>query len=512
MARATVAPAFTRWHERFADGFGRRPKGELEPFAADYDLDSIGTVQLPLLAATEAAVLELLGGGRVTLGRLQSRFDVSATVTRLGLEYGLTRRITLGGVLPMVRFRNEVSVNPNPLGTEANVGLNPAVANATARTLNSQVVTQLTAAAQQLQARLASCMGSSDPTCTAINADRARAAQVVAAATSTAGGIENLYGVSAAKPGQRFAPVARGSLAKAVGAKLSSLSTDFATLLGAPTGTTAWIDARPADAPPIAFADLQTLVTDADFGIEADSLISVEFSHPGDAEFGAKVLLLDTFGGRAPQLAAGGGVKLRLAVAGAYRVATGIIRSPNSFADLGTGDGQDDIEARVFADLMFGRRFWVTAAGRYVYQRPDVQDLRVPTTAHQPFPAASRLVSVSRDLGDIMAVEFSPRLVISGAIGVSASYSYLKKASDALLANEASFSSIAPDMSLLESGTARTEQRAAFALTYSTMAAYYGGRARLPMEVSYTLGRTVAADGNAPRQFITALMLRLYKR
>lgn len=514
MIRATVAPTFTRWHERFADGLARAAKGNREPFAADVDLDSLTVDRLPLLAATETAVTSLLGAGRVSLGRLQSRYDVSATFTQLGLEYGLTRRITLGGMLPMVRFRNEVSVIPNPGGTEANIGFNPAFANAAARTLNGQVVSQLTAAAQQLQSRLASCLGSSDPSCTTINADRARAQQLVTAAASAATGIENLYGVSTAKPGQRFAPVLRGTLQNAVGSRLETLATDFARFLGTPpaaTGTT-WVDARPAGAAPMTHGDLQTLLTDKTIGIGADSLVSVQRHLPGDLELGAKILLLDTFGGDAPQLSTRGGPKLRLSLAGAYRFGTGTVRLPTSFADLGTGDGQADLEGRAYADVMFGRRFWFTAAGRYVRQRPDVPTVRVPIAPHEPFPVAAREAAVDRDLGDIVAAELSPRLVVFNSIGLSASYSYLRKSSDRFSAGPTTPNASTLDLSTLEAGTARTEQRASIAVTYSTMTAYYARRAKLPVEVSYTLSGTVAGDGGAPRQSAMALTLRVHRR
>jgi hypothetical protein len=66
------------------------------------------------------------------------------------------------------------------------------------------------------------------------------------------------------------------------------------------------------------------------------------------------------------------------------------------------------------------------------------------------------------------------------------------------------------DAAVLNVGTARTEQRVVAGFTYSTMAAYYRGRARRPLEVSYVLGQSLSGSGLAIKQFTHAIGLRLY--
>jgi hypothetical protein len=302
---------------------------------------------------------------------------------------------------------------------------------------------------------------------------------------------------------------------QSVETRLEALSADFATFLGTPAGPQ-WITSQPVGAPPLAYAAFQRVLTDSAGGIIADTLQSVEVNTVGDMELGAKVMLFDSFGGVAPQQAALGGVKVRLSVAGLYRFGTGQMESAANFADIGTGDGQDDIEGRVFADVMLGRRFWASLVGRYAVQRADIQAFRVPDVPHEPFPPASRQITLNRDLGDYYSAEFSPRLVLSDNIAFGGSYLLISKGEDSDTLGPASGvdpdSTAAVNPGVLALGSARSEQRVLASVTYSNLAAYYRNRARVPMEVSLTVGRTISGDGNAPKASITALSFRFYNR
>jgi hypothetical protein len=68
------------------------------------------------------------------------------------------------------------------------------------------------------------------------------------------------------------------------------------------------------------------------------------------------------------------------------------------------------------------------------------------------------------------------------------------------------------DPGVLALGSARREHRVLAAVTYSNLAAYYDNKARVPMEVSLTVGRTISGEGNAPKASITALSFRFYNR
>ncbi|MEO6445061.1 MAG: hypothetical protein ABIZ91_14220 [Gemmatimonadaceae bacterium] len=519
--RFGAQPTWGRANERFASGLSATARGTLEPLATGYDVDSLGPAQVELLRplAGELRTITGLSNVPLSLGRLRVAFDASSVTTPLSLEYGLTNRITIGAMVPYIKTRTEVLLNPNPGRNEGTMGINPAflasTAGAGARTQNGRVVTQLTEAATQLQSQLAACAGSTSPACAAINADRQRAAQLAATAAAVAASINKVYG-SVAGMTSRFAPTGNSALQLAVEGRLATLSTDFLALLGMPATRASWIADRPVGAPLMGLADFNRVLTDSSFGIVAAPLETVERSHIGDVEAGIKVLLYDGFGGGVPQRITPGGIKLRLAVGALYRFGVGQYESADDFADIGTGDSQDDIEARVFADVLMGQRFWASVVARYGIQRSDAQFLRIPEGPNDAFPALYRKQVVTRDLGNYVMGEISPRYVLTDALSLGATYSFYRKGEDAYSGSYTTQNlegtTVTLDASTMDAGSGRTEQRVMGGVTFSTMAAYYRGRSKLPLEVSYTVGQSVSGAGNTMKTFTQAIGLRVYAR
>jgi hypothetical protein len=515
IVRIGIQPTWARANERFSDGLNGRKKGAPERLGIDYDVDSLGPARLEPLRALTSDLQVLTGKSTVpgTLGRLRVDFDASTVTTPISVEYGLTRRITLGVLVPYVKTRNEVSLIPNPERTGGTLGVNPSLSFAGARAQNLRLANELTDALTQLNAALTSCQGSTAPECSAINADRARALQLASNASAVASAVGNVYGTREGQ-GARFAPVEGSAIQRDIAARLSALSTDFAALLGAPTGREAWVLTRPVGAPLMGLADFTAIVSDSAYGIGAVPLETVERSHIGDVEAGIKVLLYDGLGARPPQTVDYRGVKFRVAAGAMYRRATAQYQSADDFADIGTGDAQDDIEGRLYADVLVGRRFWASFVGRYGVQQADAQFLRIPEQPNDPFPAGYRKQYVSRDLGDYFVGEFSPRVSLSDALMFTATYSYYSKGEDAYTGQfpvtNLSGEAVTLDASILNAGTARTEQRIVGGFTYSTMAAYYRGRAKRPLEVSYVFGQSLGGSGQVMKTFTQAIGLRLY--
>ncbi|HEX4932680.1 MAG TPA: hypothetical protein VFV33_05830, partial [Gemmatimonadaceae bacterium] len=401
LVRIGIQPTWGRANERFSDGLNGRTKGASERLAIDYDVDSLNPARFEPLRAIQGSLQTLAGKSAIasSLGRLRVDYDLSTVVMPITAEFGLTRRLTLGALVPYVRTRNEVSLIPNPGRSEGTLGINPARTLAGARAQNLTLYNQIGGAVTQLQNLLTSCAGSTAPSCSAINADRARAQALATTGAAVAAAVAGVYGTKAGE-GSRYAPVEGGALQTGIVARLTALSTDFTSFLGAPSGRTAWIDARPVGAPLMGYADFTTLVTDPAFGIGADSLITYERAELGDVEFGGKFLLYDALGARPPQRTDWRGVRMRVAIGGAYRLGTARVRSADAFADFGSGDGSQDIEGRLFADVLVGRRFWTSVVARYGIQNADEQILRIPDVPNAPFPALYRRQTVARDLGD----------------------------------------------------------------------------------------------------------------
>ena len=513
--RFALQSTWGRANERFGNGLHGRAKGDVERLGVDYDVDSLGPSRFEPLRALTTALQTLTGKSAVpaSLGRLRVDFDVSTVTTPISLEYGLTRRITLGVLVPYVKTRNEVSVIPNPSRNEGTIGINPAIRLPGARLQNLAVSTQLMDAITQLQGKLATCQGSVAPECTAINADRATAVQLAASGAAVAAALGTVYGTRVGQ-GSRYAPVDGSRLQLDVVARLAALSTAFGGFLGAPSGRPGWIDARPAGAALMGLTDFNTIMSDTAFGIAGVPLSTVERSHIGDVEFGGKVLLYDGLGARPPQRVEVSGVKFRLAIGGAYRLAAAQYESTDDFADIGTGDAQDDIEGRLFADVLFGRRVWMSLVGRYGIQQVDKQFLRIPDAPDAPFPALYRRQFVTRDLGDYWVGEFSPRVSLTDALMFSATYSVYHKGQDRYTGNfpvtNLAGAAVTLDAATLDAGTERDEQRFVAGFTYSTMAAYYRGRSRRPIEVSYLVGQSLRGSGRVTKSFTQAIGLRVY--
>jgi hypothetical protein len=296
-----------------------------------------------------------------------------------------------------------------------------------------------------------------------------------------------------------------------VDGRLTALSTQFRTFLGAPTSGE-WITGRPVGAAPIGAAGLAALLGDS-LGALARPLGDYEHSHVGDIEVGAKFLLVNTFGpvATAPLPKRGA---LRVAVAGVYRLGTAQLDLPEDFTDVGTGDRQVDMELRGFGDVAIGPRFWISSVLRFGIQRPDKIIRRIPASATDLFPEAARQVEVDRDLGDVMELEVAPRYVPNDEFSIAGLYRYRSKAADSYSGTSTVMSAdstpLTLDASVLNTGTTQKEHMLGFSVTYSTVRAYARGTAKWPLEVSY-LHTEVRGGEGVPRLQMNGIGLRIYR-
>jgi hypothetical protein len=510
MIRTAIGVHFGHWTDRFA-----RIGNRSESLGADLTRDSLGPTILPGMGGLAAGLDALLGpGSALSLGSVRTRLEVTESRVPIGMELGLTRRIGVQVLVPYVKNHVHVTAQANPPGgAGATLGLNPGRTFPGARTQNEAVVASIGSAATLLTNELQRCLGSTDPSCAAINADRQAAADLVQRAAQAADAIASIYGTTTA-PGSLYAPLAGGVLQQAVDAQLAQLGDAFASFLGPPQAGT-WIGSRPVAAPLLAAAELDSLLGAPAFGISARLLSDYEHSHLGDVEVGAKVLLLDTFGDATapapPRLGA-----LRLAVAGIYRLPTGQLDLPDDFTDVGTGDRQADLEVRGFADFALGTGLWASAVLRYAVQRPDRLVRRVPGEVDDPFPEAVRRQEVSRDLGDVTEFEVAPRFLPNDAFAFSALYRYRTKGTDRYTGTfdvtSVDGTPLAVDASVLGIGTAQSEQVLGLAATFSTLRGYALRESRWPLEISLVHTTVLAGSGGVARRSSTGVVLRLYRR
>lgn len=509
MLRFTALPSWARYDSRFTG------TGGTEPLGAVLTSESLGTEQIPALTAFEASLRSLTGDPtlRLSLGRALTTSSVRVVTTPLTLEYGLTRRFSLGVTVPIVQRSRELILDIDvrgPLAT-GNVGPVGTARLAAMYAQAGQLASALDAAAAALAARIAQCTAQpSSSGCGAINADLPGANATFAAARDVAASVRFVYGTSATDPGLGLVPLA--TLSPAIEATLQGLNTRFASYLGtAPLSTTA----APAGALGAASAEnVRTLARAGGAGIGPDSLGRVAKIGIGDVELAARFLLWDT----APVTTPTAGGRLRVTLGAVARLGTGEAASDDELFVVGAGDGQTDAEGSIAVDYDGPRRFGVGAVARYTAQFGSVAATRVADARGSLTPFGAR-GSGTRTLGNILALEASPRYRLGNALYVSGHYAFLRRGADryafpqSALVDPAPWPPSFPPIPATATAGAYSEQRAGFGVTYSTFDDWERGTVRLPIEVRYVHLQTVSGSNAAvPRASRDQIQLRLYYR
>lgn len=247
----------------------------------------------------------------------------------------------------------------------------------------------------------------------------------------------------------------------------------------------------------------------------ADSLRMVGQSALGDVEAWAKFVWLGQQS-EEERTNPRAGVHVRSALTGLVRLGTGDPAHTSRQLALGTGDGQTDVEAASQWDFIFGRRFWLSVAGRYVRQLPTTRIVRV-APRDDPFASAEQ-VNARIEPGNYYELEATPRLSLGRHFMVGGRYTHRHDAATTYTAASGGTPGGAADPSILnvESSSATTY---GFGVVYSSVASYVAGRTSIPVEVTLQYTRadrwldgvppSVLAE---PNRSTLAIGLRYYAR
>lgn len=481
-------PSFTTWTERY----GPHVEGGVVvdgPEALGADLADPANI-FPGIATLQQRIRELSGQAdfSVVMGTTTGRVTQDVKRIDSGLRIGVFDWLTVGVNVPYVRTRTAVDVGYLP-GTNPNVGVNPTTADPDAV---STLMAQLDRAGVAAIDRATTLCGASDPQCSSaqaladrIDSFRARAGEAYASApvfpTSTSTVAEALTGALAAIDADLLA------------AGLDGIAAPMA-FANAPL-TTAGFEELPGD-PSVQSVPL----------VSTDGLWTL-----GDVEVMAALRLLDgevrDSGAVTPRFAwylAGGAL---------VRLGTGTPADPSIPFDMGSGDGQMDIEGRAEAALRVGSHLDLRAAGRYGIQQATTLPRRVALheRVYAPFSTARR---VRWTPGDYFLVELSPRWHLGESLSFTVDLRHYQKAEDRYEIVSDPSSSVEPlDAADLEHETEVTLQEVAVGVRYSTVASWRRGHTGTPVEVGGRLIQAVAGDGGqAPRSTRVEFTISLFRR
>ncbi|MBA3467018.1 MAG: hypothetical protein H0T21_06375 [Gemmatimonadaceae bacterium] len=509
--RVRVLGQFTEFNERYGLDTPGRPDGALEPLGVDLTLDTLGVLQFPNLASLQAGLRSLSGipNFGLTLGNTVVGISNRVTAIPIVIEAGLTSKLSVGVTIPYVRTRSNVTFLANTGGFQGNVGFNPALGNPTAIAQNMAFAAQFSSAAAQLNASLTACLGSTAPQCAALNAQRGNAQALIASASQFAAGVGQIYSTSP------FVPIAGTDAQLAIDARVAAFKALYASF-----GVTSITTTGPfASQTRLTARDAQQILTQPAFGVLSDPLQTVDRGHIGDIDIGGEFALFDTFGGSTEARMSPKGLNYRAAVGAVVRLPTGQGDSPNNFTDLGTGQGQTDLEGRFFGDVLIGSRFWQSFVVRYINQLADNEFIRITDLPGRTLAPQYRRQKVERDLGNVFEFETTPRVVINQFFAVSGMYFFRRKSEDSykgmytIPAGETGFTDITLNAATLNLETEAREHRIGGGISFSNLYAFEQGKAKIPFEVTYLHWQTTGGSGgNQPKFFTDQIQLRLYSR
>jgi hypothetical protein len=453
--RIEIGGDFATASDQFLDGTS-------QPYRAQFTTPIIGAAFYPELAPAQSWITQLSGISGYTLSVGQSRMQaqVSAGVLRLGGTLGITSKLSLFGVAPIVKQQVEVAYAFDSAG--ANSGYNPA--SPTFGTADGALFRDsLNLVVDSLGTLLASGYYDGSPTTKAL-------AQSTYAYLS---GLDSLYQSSP------FVPLDSSAAGAAMSAGLAAAQANLAGL-----SVPSFAQPLPLPTAALTGSEYNSFLTSGGGPVLAAPFTTHSSFLLGDVELGALYTIIDRW--NAPGRPGG----LRLVARALVRLPTGTQPLPNDFVSIPTGGGQTDLQASLVADVgggKFGARF----EGSYTNQMSATVNQRV-TLPSQPIPWANRLASVTRDPGNEFLLSATPYFQLAPGLALVAVVRYWSHGADAV--SYASGAAAIPGVSAsdLAVGTDASATVLGGGISYAPMAKPGG---RVPLDAFWLYESVMAASG-----------------
>ena len=477
--RVTFDPTITTWGRVFTDG-------GLEDLGAPLDGDSVGGQRIPEIARLQDDLRTSSGvpGFIASLGEASLAVRQERRVTPINAEIGITNRLSLSFLVPIVRTETRASLKLSTAG--ANLGPNPLATVAGADQTYSTFFSQFSAALTQLSDSVTGghygCPAS--PQCAQAEALLARGQAVRDALERT------IYGVGAT--GSPFIPRVGTDAGTGIDSTVSGIQQQLASGYHVSGFNTTFLLASDSLTEPT----FESLLSDSSFGFGYYPLRTTSRYGLGDVELQAKYRVVT-------------GRTYSAAVAGRVRLPTGTRDSTLELFDVTIADHQTALEGRLIQELTLWGRLWLNLSIRAGTERLGTRARRVaPLDAFLvPYQATAVL---NRMPGDYMAIDFAPMYKLAPQFSIGLTAGYWTKGSDHYSFQSADDSvalagrlGVPVAASVLDQGTSQRWLRLGLAVTYVGPA----------VEGGFTVEQTVSgAGGMVPAATVFRLVFRISRK
>ena len=464
--RSVCPAARCAWISRaHIESFDRRFRnGEREGYGADLSSPALGSDRIPFLADADQRITRITGiaSYRINLGALATDALGDVGVGSLGLGLGLTNRITIFGRIPLVRTRVQNTMDLNSASADA--GLNPGQAS------HLTFFQDFDAALATLSGKLAAGDYDADP------GTRALAEATVADATALR---TDLFGLlSDPATASPVVPTVASTAGAAMLGRIGALQSTLASSLAVPGFTVA----PDLPAAPLDENGLRQVLT----GPLALRIDEAQVTFRGDAEAGAAITLVDGWDRGSRR----GG--FRAALSALVRFPTGVRERSDHPLDIGTGDGQTDVQVDLTTDLGAGS-FGARLAGSYVRQLAS--DIQTRVVAPGLLVGPQRLAFVRRDPGDIVSVNVLPFFRLAPKLALQAGVQHWSRKSDQVAYRSPADALAGIDASVLAEETATNATVMSVGMTYSNPGRFGAGGSGLPLDAGWSYERVLRSGG-----------------